>query len=81
MGRKPTARRNPYGAWLHHLRQERNLTQAELAKRAGIPQTTLAYWERTGKLAGREVILRLAAALDVPAVKLLRADKSKPNSP
>ena len=81
MGRKPTARRNTYGAWLHHLREERNLTQTELAKLAGVPQTTLAYWERTGKLAGREVILRLAAALDVSVVKLLRADKSKPNTP
>ena len=75
MGRKPTARRDTYGAWLHHLRQERNLTQTELAKRAGVPQTTLAYWERTGRLTGRKVILRLAAALDVSIVKLLRSDK------
>jgi transcriptional regulator with XRE-family HTH domain len=72
MGRKPKMRRNAYGAWLHHLRKERNLTQHELAKMAGVPQTTLAYWERTGKLTGREIIFKLAKALEVSVNKLLR---------
>jgi len=76
MGRKPKTRRDAYGAWLHHLRKERNLTQQELAKLVGVPQTTLGYWERTGKLSGREIILRLAKSLDVSVVKLLRVDKS-----
>ena len=52
MGRKPKARRDAYGAWLYHLRKERKLTQHELAKLVGVPQTTLGYWERTGKLSG-----------------------------
>lgn len=72
MGRKPKARRDPYGAWLHHLRKERNLTQHELAKMTGVPQTTLAYWERTGKLTGREIIFKLAKSLDVSVNHLLR---------
>jgi transcriptional regulator with XRE-family HTH domain len=80
MGRKPTARRDPYGAWLQHLRKERDLTQTELAKQTGVPQTTLAYWERTGKLAGRKAIIRLAAALGVSVTKLLRSDKVDPGS-
>jgi transcriptional regulator with XRE-family HTH domain len=72
MGRKPKTRRNAYGAWLHHLRRERDLTQHELAKIAGVPQRTLAYWEQTGKLSGREIIFRLAKALGVSVNKLLR---------
>lgn len=77
MGRKPTAKRDAYGAWLHHLRKERKLTQEDLAMLTGVPQTTLAYWERTGKLTGRKVILRLANALDVSLDKLLRPEKDE----
>jgi transcriptional regulator with XRE-family HTH domain len=77
MGRKPKARRDAYGAWLHHLRKERKLTQQELAKLVGVPQTTLGYWERTGKLSGREIIFRLAKALGVSVNKLLRVEKSR----
>jgi transcriptional regulator with XRE-family HTH domain len=43
----------------------------------GVPQTTLAYWETTGNLVGRKVILKLAKALGVSVEKLLRADKEK----
>jgi transcriptional regulator with XRE-family HTH domain len=77
MGRKPTARRDGYGAWLHHLRTERHLTQEQLAKLLGVPRTTLAYWERSGNLAGRMVILKMAAAFKIPLVKLLRPDKGR----
>jgi len=72
MGRKPNTRRDVYGAWLHHHRRERGLTQQEVAKLTGIPQTTLAFWERTGKLTGRESILKLAKALGVSVSELLR---------
>ncbi len=81
MGRKLKARRDSYGAWLHYLRKEKHLTQAELANQIGVPQTTLAYWERTGKLTGRHPILRLAKALGVSLNKLLRADKIQSDSP
>lgn len=77
MGRKPKARRDAYGAWLYHLRKERKLTQQELAKLVGVPQTTLGYWERTGKLTGREIIIRLAKSLDVSVNNLLRVEKSR----
>lgn len=75
MGRKPTGRRNEYGAWLHHLRKERGLSQQELSEITGIPQSTLVYWERTGKLPGRETIIKMAKAFGVPVQKLLRVDK------
>jgi transcriptional regulator with XRE-family HTH domain len=50
MGRKPKDRRNRYGAWLHHLRNQKGLSQDALSKMTGVPQSTLAYWEKTGKL-------------------------------
>ena len=76
MGRKPKARRNPYGAWLYFLRQERNLTQDEVSARTGIPRTTLMYWERSGNLTGRKQILKLARAYSISVQKLLRVEKS-----
>jgi transcriptional regulator with XRE-family HTH domain len=75
MGRKPKSKRDPYGAWLCHLRKERKLTQHELAALTGIPQTNLVHWERTGRLKGRSEILRLAEALKVSVQKFLRVDK------
>ena len=75
MGRRPKSKRDAYGAWLHHLRRERKLTQHDLAKLTGIPQTNIAHWERTGKLKGRSEILRLAEALKISVQKFLRVDK------
>jgi len=77
MGRKPKARRNSYGAWLHFLRREKKLSQEEVSKVTGIPRTTLMYWERTGNLAGRKQILKLAKLYRVSVPKLLRADKPR----
>ena len=72
MGRKAKMRRDSYGAWLHHLRTEKGLTQDELSEKVGVPQSTLAYWERTGKLSGRNAILKLSKALGVSVSDLLR---------
>jgi transcriptional regulator with XRE-family HTH domain len=72
MGRKPKERRDRYGAWLNHLRKQKSLSQDELSALTGVPQSTLAYWEKTGKLAGRETIYKLAKALDVSVETLLR---------
>jgi len=77
MGRKPKRRRDPYGAWLMHLRKQQNLTQTELAALTGVPQATLAYWELTGNLTGRKTILIMAKALSVSVSELLRANKEK----
>jgi transcriptional regulator with XRE-family HTH domain len=75
MGRKPKSRRDVFGAWLFHLRKEQHLTQQKLADLTGISQRNIAYWERSGKLKGRQEILKLAKALGVPVKVLLRADK------
>jgi transcriptional regulator with XRE-family HTH domain len=72
MGRKLNERRNRYGAWLHHLRKQKGLSQDALSELTGVPQSTLTYWERTGKLAGRETIFKMSKALGVSVEKLLR---------
>jgi transcriptional regulator with XRE-family HTH domain len=77
VGRKPKHPRNPYGAWLYHLRSEAGLTQQELSDLTGIQQRTIAHWERTGRLAGRKEILALSKALKVSVPELLR-DKQQP---
>ena len=64
---------------MHHLRTERRLTQEQLAELLTVPRTTLAYWERTGKLTGRTVILRMSAVFGIPVAKLLRAEKRRPD--
>lgn len=74
MGRKPKAQRDPYGAWLHYLRTEADLTQEKVAELTGIPQTTITTWARTGALPGRTEIFLLAKAYRVPIQKLLRAN-------
>jgi ribosome-binding protein aMBF1 (putative translation factor) len=73
MGRKPKSRRDRYGAWLVHLRNEAGLSQDQLSAKVGVPQSTLAYWERTGKLTGREIILKLSKTLGVSVEEFLRA--------
>ena len=75
MGRKAKTRRDRYGAWLHHLRKERGLTQQALSTLTGIPQNTIAYWERTGRLTGRKAILTLSKTLGVSVNELLRVEK------
>lgn len=72
MGRKPKERRNRYGAWLQHLRVQKGLSQDALSELTGVPQSTLAFWEKTGKLAGRETIFKMAKALGVSVSELLR---------
>jgi transcriptional regulator with XRE-family HTH domain len=72
MGRKPKSRRDPFGAWLVHLRKEKGLSQDELSELTGVPQSTWAHWERTGKFAGRDIILKTAKVLGVSVQKLLR---------
>jgi transcriptional regulator with XRE-family HTH domain len=76
MGRKPKTRRNSYGAWLLFLRMETGLSQEEVSKLSGIPRTTLMYRERTGNLAGRKQILKLAKIYGVSVQKLLRVEKT-----
>ena len=80
MGRTPKTPRDPFGAWLHHLRTEKKLSQDELSDLTGISQSTLAYWERTGNMKGRKEIILLARAFGVSVQKLLRPEKLVPET-
>jgi transcriptional regulator with XRE-family HTH domain len=72
MGRKPSSRRDSYGAWLLHLRTEKGLTQAQLSEATAIPRRNIAFWEQSGRLKGRKEIFALADALGVSVNELLR---------
>ena len=49
--------------WIRRERQRANLTQGELARRSGVPATTISRLERTG-LASTDALLRILFALD-----------------
>ncbi|MBK8458573.1 MAG: helix-turn-helix transcriptional regulator [Phyllobacteriaceae bacterium] len=51
---------------LHALRRWRNLTQKELASRAGITQGYFSELESGAKKGASETVRRLAEALDIP---------------
>jgi transcriptional regulator with XRE-family HTH domain len=53
------------GAFLRRLREERELTQKQVAKDLGISQSALSAWESGQTLPPRPQILRLAAVLGV----------------
>ena len=67
---------NPYlikiGLNIAYYRKLRSLTQENLAEKAGISRTVLAYIENADRFQGMSLstIFRLADALDIPVKKL-----------
>lgn len=73
MGRKPSdPKRDPFGEHLLQLRLAAGLSQDALAAKAGVDQRRIYAWEKTGSLANREIIPKLAAALGVTTDELLQ---------
>ncbi|HEX7152306.1 MAG TPA: helix-turn-helix transcriptional regulator [Thermoanaerobaculia bacterium] len=62
-----------FGAHLRDLRLARGYTQADLADRAGLPQTHVSAMERGIKLPNMVTLLRLAVALNCKPAKLMAA--------
>jgi transcriptional regulator with XRE-family HTH domain len=62
---------------LRTLRQERGLSQEELAHRADIDRTYISALERSVYAASIDVLERLAVALDVPPDALLKPASDK----
>jgi transcriptional regulator with XRE-family HTH domain len=58
-----------FGQHWRTLRAEAGLSRAELARRAGVPASTLRHWEGDRGFPG-PAFLRLAAALGVPPERL-----------
>jgi XRE family transcriptional regulator, regulator of sulfur utilization len=65
-------RKRTVGERVARLRDERGLTQAELASKAGVFRETLADIERGASQPKLETLMRLAAALRVPIIRLIQ---------
>jgi len=62
----PHAAPRPFGDSLRHWRQHRRLSQLDLALQADVSPRHLSFVETGRSLPSREMVLRLAARLDVP---------------
>lgn len=67
--------RQTFAQNLRKLRNDRGLSQEELAHRAGIDRTYASALERCVYGVSIDVLDRLANALEVEAADMLRADK------
>ena len=67
-----------FGAHLRHLREERGMSQQELADYADVAKMTVHRIETAQFSATLDVLLSLAQALKVPAHELLRAPDIDP---
>jgi transcriptional regulator with XRE-family HTH domain len=61
-----------FGATVRRLREERRLTQAQLAEAAELSSTYVGIIERGENVATLTVILQIAAALDLHPMELFR---------
>jgi len=68
--RRPEAEK--FGALVRALREERGLTQDQLAERAGVSATYIGFIERGDNVPTLTIILQIASALRVRSSELLR---------
>ena len=54
-----------FGGHLRRLREDAGLSRAELARRAGVPASTLRQWESDRGMPDLAALVRLAQALGV----------------
>lgn len=78
MGRPAQRERPAYGRHLTELREAAGLTQHQLAERLELPQSNIAFWERSDKPPRGEVLPKLALALNVSVDALLGVTPPKP---
>jgi transcriptional regulator with XRE-family HTH domain len=62
----PPGRQFTVGQAARALRAEEALSRAEVARRVGVPGSTLRHWEGDRGMPGLPVLRRLAEALGVP---------------
>jgi transcriptional regulator with XRE-family HTH domain len=68
--RRPEAEK--FGAIVRALREERGLTQDQLAERAGVSATYIGFIERGDNVPTLTIILQIASALKIRSADLLR---------
>ena len=68
---------NPYvtGAAIKQLREQRNLTQAELADRIGVSAKTVSKWETAKGLPDVSLLEPLAKALNISVIELMNGEQ------
>ncbi|MBB3141190.1 helix-turn-helix domain-containing protein [Halomonas organivorans] len=68
------------GPRIKHLRLEAKLNKAALARRVGVSDVTISYWESGAiKQIGHERLVALAAALNCPLSALLDDEGTRPS--
>ena len=74
--RGKTTRELTIGRRLRELREQRHLTQQDMAGRAGVPRTYISRIENARLLPGPLMLNRIASALDVAILELLPANRN-----
>lgn len=77
-GRPPTKEATDFGKQVALARHERGLTQQELADRIGVTRHMIDYYERRATNVKTEVVVKLAAALNVSTDTLLGRQEVRP---
>ena len=62
------------GATIRKLREEKNLTQAELAERIGVSSKTISKWETAKGLPDISLLAPLSQALGISVIELMRGE-------
>lgn len=57
---------------LHKIRKEKKLTQKELAKKAGVSQSTISAIENYSKSPSIATVNKIAIALNIDSMKLIK---------
>jgi transcriptional regulator with XRE-family HTH domain len=78
--RAKTARELTIGRKLRELRDQRHLTQQDMATKAGVPRTYISRIENARLLPGPVMLRRIADALEVGILDLLPQSKNGPAS-
>jgi len=71
-------KRESFGERLRRLRAEAELTQVQVAERAGVPLTTLRNWETDRREPLASALFKLATALGVSADAFRIDDAPRP---
>jgi transcriptional regulator with XRE-family HTH domain len=69
-----------YGHHLASLRKSAGLSQRELARLLGVPQSNITFWEHSDKPPRSDLLPKLASILDVSVESLLNPLAFKPCS-
>jgi transcriptional regulator with XRE-family HTH domain len=80
VGRPSTREPSAFGKRLSALREERGLSQAELAGRLGVSQQLIAYYERRAPSPTLEFVEKAAAGLGVDVDVLVSDGKKQKRS-